>query len=349
MWAPALLRSRPGHGRRRQLRRSPLIPHACLSGRASPHCRELYKHFYAFSRYLWQRNITRIELYNEPGEAAAPPPCPARSRRRRLAPCCRRLRSLVAPACCSPAPSSTCRLSDRSAQTPTALLADLDNDYQNADGTFKSAAWVDTMKLRSRAIQDAYAGACVAGAAPVGGVAATCQELLPCEHAPRALPHAPPLLPATPPPLLTCADLNAENPAQPARIPNVHVGAFAKTTYGGGNLGQPSLQAQHGTFARGPSADPAWRNLQTYSYHSYSQSGATILSNFRELQAASAADRAAQGDLPFSVTEFNAHTSNEFTSMTSTMETPSKAAKLGELGGELGWRRGWSRHGRRRT
>jgi hypothetical protein len=51
--------------------------------------------------------------------------------------------------------------------------------------------------------------------------------------------------------------------------PNINVGAFAKTTYDGGNLGQPSVQARRGTFPTGDNA--AWSNLNTYSYHSYGE------------------------------------------------------------------------------
>lgn len=58
------------------------------------------------------------------------------------------------------------------------------------------------------------------------------------------------------------------------------------------------------------------------------QSGKTILSNFNELYNASAADRAAQGQFPFSVTEFNAKTSGDFSTSTSNMDTPSQAVKL---------------------
>lgn len=35
---------------------------------------------------------------------------------------------------------------------------DLDNDFVNTDGSFKVAQWLDTMALRSRAIQELYAG-----------------------------------------------------------------------------------------------------------------------------------------------------------------------------------------------
>ena len=42
-----------------------------------------------------------------------------------------------------------------------------------------------------------------------------------------------------------------------------------KTTYASGNLGQPSVQALHRTFARTPNPDPSWFNMHTYSYHSY--------------------------------------------------------------------------------
>lgn len=83
-------------------------------------------------------------------------------------------------------------------------------------------------------------------------------------HARCSLSAAP-----SPPPCPNRTDLNAENPTRPANIPLVHVGAFAKTQYAGGNLGQPTLQAQHTTFSRAPNPDPAWKNLPIYSYHSY--------------------------------------------------------------------------------
>jgi hypothetical protein len=66
---------------------------------------EVYKHIYAFSRYLWVRNITRLELYNEP---------------------------------------------------------DLDSNFDLTTTTFNIPLWVDTYKLRSRAIQNLVSGrACV--------------------------------------------------------------------------------------------------------------------------------------------------------------------------------------------
>lgn len=49
--------------------------------------------------------------------------------------------------------------------------------------------------------------------------------------------------------------------------PNVHVGAFAKTTYGSGKLGQPTVQALRKPFGRADNS--TWSNLHTYSYHSY--------------------------------------------------------------------------------
>lgn len=67
------------------------------------------------------------------------------------------------------------------------------------------------------------------------------------------------------------ADLNREDSILPDLTPDVHVGAHAKTTYGGGNMGQPAVQAMHQTFATGVNPDPAWFNLQTYSYHSYGE------------------------------------------------------------------------------
>lgn len=100
---------------------------------------------------------------------------------------------------------------------------DLDNDFQNADGTFKNALWVDTIALRSRAIQDLY------------------------------------------------SDMNQEAGSSLGLVPNIHVGAYAKTTYGSTTLGQPGVQAVHQTFATGASTNASWFNFQTYSYHSYGQ------------------------------------------------------------------------------
>lgn len=103
---------------------------------------------------------------------------------------------------------------------------DLDNDFQNADGSFKKALWVDTIALRSRAIQDLY------------------------------------------------ADMNQEDSTGPDLQPNIHVGAYAKTTYNGGKMGQPGVQAMHQTFATGATAsstNASWFNFQTYSYHSYGE------------------------------------------------------------------------------
>jgi hypothetical protein len=99
---------------------------------------------------------------------------------------------------------------------------DLDNDFQLADGSFNHALWVDTITLRSRAIQDT-------------------------KHC--------------------FADLNAESSVN--LVPDIQVGAYAKTTYGGGNLGQPGVQARRKTFATSP--DHTWQNFQTYSYHSYGE------------------------------------------------------------------------------
>ena len=60
------------------------------------------------------------------------------------------------------------------------------------------------------------------------------------------------------------------------------------------------------------------------------QSGATILSNFLNLNTTSAPDRAAVGaDFPFAVTEFNSLTSGDFSSINDTTDTPAMAAKLG--------------------
>lgn len=185
---------------------------------------EVYKHFYAFSRYLWLRGITRIELYNEP---------------------------------------------------------DLDNDYILTSGAFDEVKWLDHMRVRARAIQDAF------------------------------------------------ADLNAESPARPALLPDIHVGAFAKTQYNGGKLGQPSVQALHRTFAAAADPDPAWSNFNTYTYHSYGQSGKSILANFQELYANfSASDKAAYGALRFAVTEHNAKTSGDFSTSTLNMDAASQATKL---------------------
>lgn len=58
------------------------------------------------------------------------------------------------------------------------------------------------------------------------------------------------------------------------------------------------------------------------------QSGKTILSNFNDLLAASAADRAVQGDFPFSVTEHNARTSSSYSSTTANLDDAAEAVKL---------------------
>lgn len=60
------------------------------------------------------------------------------------------------------------------------------------------------------------------------------------------------------------------------------------------------------------------------------QSGGTILSNFQELAANTTADKAAVGsNFPFSVTEFNAKTSGDFSTSTLNMDVASQAVKLG--------------------
>ena len=59
------------------------------------------------------------------------------------------------------------------------------------------------------------------------------------------------------------------------------------------------------------------------------QSGKSILSNFQELLTNTSADRAAVGTFPFSVTEYNAKTSGDFSTSTLNMDTASQAVKLG--------------------
>lgn len=65
------------------------------------------------------------------------------------------------------------------------------------------------------------------------------------------------------------ADYNADTGK--SLSPSVTAGAFAKTTYAGGNLGAPTVQATHRTFADAarPNPDPSWRLFDTFSYHSY--------------------------------------------------------------------------------
>jgi hypothetical protein len=58
------------------------------------------------------------------------------------------------------------------------------------------------------------------------------------------------------------------------------------------------------------------------------QSGRIILSNFNDLVGASAADRTAQGDFPFSLTEHNAKTSGDYSKITANLEDPAEATKL---------------------
>jgi hypothetical protein len=65
------------------------------------------------------------------------------------------------------------------------------------------------------------------------------------------------------------SDMNAEGATSPGLLPDIHVGAYAKTQYGGGNMGQPAVQAVHTTFAKAVNPDPTWQNWHTYSYHSY--------------------------------------------------------------------------------
>ena len=107
---------------------------------------------------------------------------------------------------------------------------DLDSAFAVTGGGYNASLWVDTLALRSRAIQDLY------------------------------------------------ADMNADAAyaAYPPLTPVIHVGAFAKTTYGGGMLGQPTVLAQHQTFAAAANPDPSWKNLQTYSYHSYGAVGVWV-------------------------------------------------------------------------
>lgn len=76
------------------------------------------------------------------------------------------------------------------------------------------------------------------------------------------------------------ADMNTENSGLDY-LPNVHVGAFAKTQYNEGKMGQPAVQAIHRTFASGVSPNPAWFNMHTYSYHSYGESLPTTTSSSR--------------------------------------------------------------------
>lgn len=59
------------------------------------------------------------------------------------------------------------------------------------------------------------------------------------------------------------------------------------------------------------------------------QGGATILSNFNTLLTSSAADRATYGALPFSVSEYNAKTSGDFSTSTLNMDSPDQAVKFG--------------------
>lgn len=65
------------------------------------------------------------------------------------------------------------------------------------------------------------------------------------------------------------ADMNLAN-GGPGLTPDVHAGAYAKTTYNEGKLGQPAVQAMHTKFGS-TSPNPAWFNMQTYSYHSYGE------------------------------------------------------------------------------
>lgn len=182
---------------------------------------ETYKHFYAFCRYLYLRNITSIELYNEP---------------------------------------------------------DLDDSFTNADGSYSAALWIDIMAVRSRAIQDLY------------------------------------------------SDMNKETGG--SLTPDIHVGAFAKTTYNNGKLGQPTVQAMHKTFAAAADPDPAWSNFKTYSYHSYGQTGKAILNNFKELNANTSDDRAAFGAFKFAVTEHNAKTSGDYSTDSVNTDMQSESGKL---------------------
>lgn len=79
---------------------------------------ELYKHFYAFSRYLWLRNITRMELYNEPGAGAA---CAAQHAQHACAGRCqaRPPESRPSPMIHGPSPAPT-QTSTTTSSTPTA-------------------------------------------------------------------------------------------------------------------------------------------------------------------------------------------------------------------------------------
>jgi hypothetical protein len=66
------------------------------------------------------------------------------------------------------------------------------------------------------------------------------------------------------------ADMNAENGKN--LVPNIMYGAYAKTTYDDGKLGQPGVQAMHKTFGvSGSASNASWFNFQTYSYHSYGE------------------------------------------------------------------------------
>lgn len=64
------------------------------------------------------------------------------------------------------------------------------------------------------------------------------------------------------------SDMNAQDSSQPDLTPDIHVGAYAKTTYDDVTLGKPGVQAQHVCYG-GANPDPAWYNFKTYSYHSY--------------------------------------------------------------------------------
>ena len=56
-------------------------------------------------------------------------------------------------------------------------------------------------------------------------------------------------------------------------LPQITVGAYAKTQYNEGKMGQPAVQAIHNTFAQAINPDPAFTAFTTYSYHSYGENG----------------------------------------------------------------------------
>ncbi len=106
--------------------------------------------------------------------------------------------------------------------------------------------------------------------------------------------------------------------------------AFARKTFGGDitrYLGDVVVQNRRVVFANA-TASKNWTNMHVYSYHSYDKSGLSLADDILYLRASVNNNTNFPNEIPVIITEYNAHTSSNWDTLSTTPDDPSEASRL---------------------